>query len=133
MSGSPVSLVGITTRPQRSSSGVRLVPDTDLDHAPEAEPGLLLLPGGKDYAIALARDPRVLRYLNAVLGAGGRIAADRVLETVFPDLPMAVIRPLPTDWRAVQEDLDDIRGSQGRGWGFLKTGAGSGVQGDGHP
>jgi hypothetical protein len=122
--GCPVSLVGLTSGPQRSSFGVRLIPDADLDRAPEGEPGLLLLPGGKEYAAALRRDPRALRYMLAVLRSDGRIGGDRELEAALPEVTMVIVRPLPADGGAVLEDLYEIRGSQGRGAGFLSTGEG---------
>jgi hypothetical protein len=123
-SGRPVSLVGLTGGPQRSSNGVRLIPDTDLDSAPAADPGLLLLPGGKAYAAALRRDPRALQYMHAVLHSDGRIGGDRELEAVIPEVEMAVLEPLQTDVQAVLADLDAIRGSQGRGRVFSPRGRG---------
>jgi hypothetical protein len=116
--GCPVSLVGLTSGPQRSSHGVRLIPDTDLDQAPEREPGLLLLPGGKEYAAALRRDPRVLRYMLALLRSDGRIGGDQALEAAIPEVAMTVVRPLPTDRQAVLDDLDVIR-QEARGGDWL--------------
>jgi len=120
--GCPVSLVGLTSGPQRSSHGVRLIPDADLDRVPKREPGLLLLPGGKEYAAALRRDPRVLRYMLAVLRSDGRIGGDRELEAAIPEVAMTIVRPLPTDRQAVLEDLDAIRRKPGEGIGFLNQG-----------
>ena len=122
--GCPVSLVGLTSGPQRSSSGVRLLPDAELEQAGGGKPGLLLLTSGKEYAAALRRDPRVQRYLLAVLGSDGRIGGDRELEAAIPEVQMRVVRPLATDRPAVLDDLDEIRGSQGRGRDFPSTGVG---------
>jgi hypothetical protein len=97
---------------------VRLIPDTDLDQAPEREPGLLLLPGGKEYAAALRRDPRVLRYMLALLRSDGRIGGDQALEAANPEVAMTVVRPLPTDRQAVLDDLDVIR-QEARGGDWL--------------
>jgi putative intracellular protease/amidase len=108
--GCPVSLVGLTSGPQRSSHGVRLIPDADLDRVPEGEPGLLLLPGGREYAAALRRDPRALRYMLAVLRSNGRIGGARELENAIPEVAMMIVRPLPTDRQAVLENLEEIRG-----------------------
>ncbi|HUF38831.1 MAG TPA: DJ-1/PfpI family protein [Anaerolineales bacterium] len=120
--GCPVALVGLTSGPQRSSAGVRLVPDADLDRPPGRKPGLVLLPGGREYAAALARDPRALRYLRAVLGANGRIGGERELEAALPELRFALVPPLPTDWRIVLDGLEEIRGRPGEGIGFPSRG-----------
>jgi hypothetical protein len=123
--GSPVALVGLTSGPQRSSNGVRLIPDTDLDRVPVADPGLLLLPGGLEYAAALRRDPRALRYMLAVLRSDGHIGGDRELEAAIPEVVVTPVRPLPTDRHAILADLDAIRGIQGRGRVFPNLGIGA--------
>ena len=75
-SGRAVFLVGLIPGMVRSRDGLQLMPDMHLDELALANYGAwLFLPGGRDYAAALARDPRVYRLVQAVHANGGCIAA----------------------------------------------------------
>ena len=74
--GRRMSLIGLAAGPVRSDQGLRLTPDADLEQLPDdVAVDWLLLPGGRECAAALSRDPRVYRLLRAVHEDGGRIAA----------------------------------------------------------
>ena len=97
----PVTLISLTSGPQRSELGISLNPDQNLEQFSVQRAPVVIFPGGKNAAMALLRDPRVHRLCEAVWTQGGQVVAAASIRTLLQEAGIRVadleVRT-PHDW-----------------------------------
>lgn len=120
--GCRVVIVGLTPGLLRSTNGVHWVPDLELDQVLGDPPGLVLMPGGGACAAALARDPRVMRFLGAVRAGRGNVAGAVEVGAFLADQKVVIVPAMDDGGQGLLDQLIAYKGDEGRGRSLLIPG-----------
>lgn len=106
-----VTVAGLTGREVQGANGIRLLPDTSIDHVRSEDFDLLILPGGSPGVERLRKDRRVLDALHKASKAGKKIAAICAAPLVLEDAGMLAGKKA-TSYPSVRADLHPREYSQ---------------------